>query len=269
MSGCRITPVWTGRENGGNMGRALACILAVCLLAGGAGAETYTFQSRDSGGIRSDFEDLDHTKAYLWAFKWQPAANEVITGASLTFSNIYNNDNLANWLGVWLIADKPTTGGTTGWSGWSSDTFSGLTLDTAVYQKGDNQNVAKPFDAVANKALLGAYSDTKPGSTVKETVVFDFASPALKSYSTPTWGWAIYDDAPLQTSLIDELTTWSADGTWALGIDPDCHFYNDGVTLTIMTKQIPSSPPPVPEPMCIVLGALGLASVMGLRRFRA
>lgn len=249
------------------MNRTIMSVLALCVLVGQAWAGTYTFQSNDGSGVRTDFQDLDHAKAYLWAFNWKPAEGEVITGAQLAFSNTYNHDNNANWLGIYLIADKPATGGTTGWSQWSTDKFGDLTPETSVYEKGDAENVAKPFDAIAGKVLLGAYSDTINGYQVKESPVFDFASPSLKSASVPTWGWSIYDDAPLDSSAVDEFNSWAADGTWALGIDPDCHFYNDGVTFTITTRQGPTHPP-IPEPMSIILGAMGLASVAGLRRFR-
>jgi hypothetical protein len=166
-----------------------------------------------------------------------------------------------------LIADKPVTGGRTGWSQWSTDKFGDLTPDTSVYQKSDNQNVAKPFNAIAGKVLLGAYSDTIKGYQVKENPVFDFASPSLKSASVPKWGWPIPYNAPLDDNALDEFNSWVTDGNWALGIDPDCHFYNDGVTFTIITRQGPSTPH-IPEPMSIILGVMGLASVAGLRRFR-
>jgi len=270
-----IVNIYRTGERGKNMKKIMVIVIVViatfAAMTSAALAGTYTFQSRDSGGIRTDFEDLDHAKAYMWAFSWKPAADEIITSASLTFNNIYNNDNNSNWLGIYLIQDKLATGGTSGWNSWSTDKFgdSDLTPNTAVYQKTDNENVAKPFDAVANKVLVGAYSDTRQGSTIKDNPVLDFAHPALISASTPTWGWNIYDDHPLDTSVIDELSTWSADGNWALGVDPDCHFYNDGITFTIITTKTPPTTPAVPEPMSMVLGSLGLGLVSGLKRRRS
>ncbi len=50
------------------------------------------------------------------------------------------------------------------------------------------------------------------------------------------------------------LNSYSLDGVFAMGFDPDCHFYNDGAKLTVET--LASS---VPEPSTIVL-MLGIAS---------
>jgi hypothetical protein len=56
------------------------------------------------------------------------------------------------------------------------------------------------------------------------------------------------------------LNGYVADGNFGLGIDPDCHFYNDGITLTLETECSPPDGPPVPEPLAgsILLGGLGM-----------
>lgn len=44
----------------------------------------------------------------------------------------------------------------------------------------------------------------------------------------------VYDFTPAQVSA---LNSYLADGRIGLGFDPDCHFYNDGVQLTVTTPE--------------------------------
>jgi len=53
-----------------------------------------------------------------------------------------------------------------------------------------------------------------------------------------------------ELGLIDDVNRYSADGTFGFGFDPDCHYFNDGIQLTVVTD--------VPEPGTIALFALGL-----------
>ncbi len=48
----------------------------------------------------------------------------------------------------------------------------------------------------------------------------------------------------------------------AIGFDPDCHYFNDGISLDIQTGKIPS----VPEPASLMLLGTGLIAA---RRYRA
>ncbi len=55
---------------------------------------------------------------------------------------------------------------------------------------------------------------------------------------------------------ISVLNAYALDGRFAMGFDPDCHFYNDGAKLTVETV-------PVPEPSTVVL----LLGIAGFRAF--
>jgi hypothetical protein len=65
----------------------------------------------------------------------------------------------------------------------------------------------------------------------------------------------------------NELNTLTSyilnNGNFGLGFDPDCHFYNNGIKLTIETAAIPTA---VPEPTTLVLMGLGMIGVVALKR---
>jgi len=55
------------------------------------------------------------------------------------------------------------------------------------------------------------------------------------------------------------LNEYAADGRFALGLDPDCHFYNCGVGLSVSTEV-------VPEPAALTMLAVGGLAVLRRRR---
>jgi hypothetical protein len=59
-------------------------------------------------------------------------------------------------------------------------------------------------------------------------------------------------------SQIATFNMYAADGVWGTGWDPDCHYWNNGVTLSVTTA-------PVPIPAAIVLLGSGLISLAGFR----
>lgn len=113
-------------------------------------------------------------------------------------------------------------------------------VQTGVKSNYDNQGGGDQF--ALSGPLIGVYTDN---DTQKHTISYNFSDLGLVPY----------------------LNTYAADGKWGLGFDPDCHYFNDCITLTVCTTSTP--PPPVPEPMTMVMSFMGLSSLGVIRRLRS
>lgn len=61
--------------------------------------------------------------------------------------------------------------------------------------------------------------------------------------------------------LLDEFTTYAADGLAGFGFDPDCHYYNCGWSFSYTTA-------PIPEPSSAALLLSGAVPLLGIARRR-
>jgi len=65
----------------------------------------------------------------------------------------------------------------------------------------------------------------------------------------------------LNEQSLNYLFEYALDGEFGIGIDPDCHYYNDGVYFTVVTADAP-----IPEPSTMLLFGAGLAALFLVRR---
>jgi hypothetical protein len=176
-----------------------------------------------------DLGDLDHHSAYTWRIDNVNVNPGSIRSVILTFTSIRNWDRNANVLHLHL-------------------------LDTAK-----RSGVRSFIDDPSSSAPVVDYTDdfisTRYNSLSSWLVANGTADTFLTNQSftmTPvSWSYT------LSASQLADLRSYIANGNnFALGLDPDCHFFSDGVKLTMMVPDDADS--------CALL-AIALAGLFLLR----
>jgi len=189
-----------------------------------------TAPNQGSGGANQF--NLDHHDAYTWRIAGIDLTGKSITGATLTFHNISNWDKNANMLFIHL-------------------------LDTAK-----NQGVASFQDAPANQAPVIDINDDFAGTRLANNplVAPGTGNTFLTQHSfTTTPQDFVYT---FTSSQLQILSTYFLNGSdVAFGFDPDCHFWNDGITFSFTT-----APTATPEPTTLALLGTGLAGLYYRRK---
>lgn len=172
----------------------------------------------------ADLADLPHANWYTWGINFTVPQGQTITGAVLTYHNIYDWRVEPDRLSTHLL-DNPLSGLRSG-----NDIDNGTDYFVTTYS--------------GPQVLVGNWDDPAGGHATGFNLVYDFGS----------------------LHLLDTLNAYAATqptsgkANFGFGIDPDCHYYNSGITFEITTC------PTVPVPGAVLLGSIGVVIVGWLRR---
>ena len=180
------------------MGSAMKSILLFLLL--GVFAVTSRATSYNYTPNPVDLNDLDHHSAYTWRIDNINLGGATLTGASLTFTNIANWDVNPNVLFIHLF-----------------DTAKNAGVSSFIDSLTDSQmadNFASPL--LASNPLIASGT----GNTFLTSKSFTMTP------TTYTYNFTAAQLVALQSYIANG-------GNIAFGLDPDCHFFNDGVKFTM------------------------------------
>ncbi len=219
-----VSPLW----------RLLCALLVAATFSVSAHATVTTLSFQPTP---TDLNDLDHHLVYTWRIDNINLSGQAITGATLSITNISNWDTNPNVLHLHL-------------------------LDTAT-NAGVGSFVDDPTGSVPVTDLTDDFISTRYHNNSNWLVKTGTADTFLADRSFTTTG--VNYTLNFTPSQLQTLGSYIANGNnIAFGLDPDCHFFNDGIKFTMTLT-------PVPEmaalyPIISLLAAVAFTHILRRRR---
>jgi hypothetical protein len=183
-----------------------------------------------------DLYDLDHHEVYTWRLDNLNMDTSAITGASLSFSGIRNWDSNDNVLHLHLLDTAINSG-------------------VASFQ--DVDQTQSPVVDLTDDFANARYHNSPGWLVANGTADTLLGNP---SFTTTATNYTIN----FTSSELAALKAYIANGhDIAFGLDPDCHFYNNGITFAIQSTPVPEISATLP-----IIALLAVAGMLEIRRRR-